>query len=55
MQSYEDEFNLPKDGQIPRIPAVLGQVLKSGKPMDPQEQSKYRSGVGKLMHMVNRS
>jgi hypothetical protein len=55
MQSYEDEFDLPKDEQIPRTPAVPGQVLKSGKLMKLQEQSKYQSEVGKLMHMVNRS
>jgi hypothetical protein len=54
MQSYVDEFDLP-EGEVPRTPATPGSVLQKVDPKDwlPDElQSKYRSGVGKLLHMM---
>ena len=54
VQSYVDEFNLPKD-KIPRTPAMPGDVLQKGEPSDyvkPEEQTKYCSGVGKLLYMM---
>ena len=53
LQSYEDEFKLPnrKFG----TPAVIGQVMgqvEPGEEFEPEEQTKYRSGVGKLLHMM---
>jgi hypothetical protein len=52
MQSYVDEFDLPK-GEVPRTPATPGSVLQKVDPKDwlsDELQSKYRSGVGKLLH-----
>jgi hypothetical protein len=54
MQSYVDEFDLP-EGQVPRTPATPGSVLQKVDPKDwlsDKLQSKYRSGVGKLSHMI---
>jgi hypothetical protein len=54
MQSYIDEFNLP-DGDVPKTPATPGEVLQRGETrdcVDSEKQSKYRSGVGKLLHMM---
>jgi hypothetical protein len=54
MQSYTDEFDLP-EGETPRTPATPGGVLQKCDPKDAiseKEQSIYRSGVGKLLHMM---
>jgi hypothetical protein len=54
LQSYDDEFELPK-GESPRTPAIPGEVLQKGEEenqVSEKEQSKYRSGVGKLLHMM---
>jgi hypothetical protein len=54
MQSYVDEFDLP-EGEVPRTPATTGSVLQKVDPKDwlsDKLQSKYRSGVGKLLHMM---
>jgi hypothetical protein len=54
LQSYTDEFDLP-EGENPRTPATPGGVLRRGDPKDnisDTEQSTYRSGVGKLLHMM---
>jgi hypothetical protein len=55
LQSFEDEFNLP-EGAHPRTPAIAGDVLLKGEEKDQvqiKEQKKYRSGVGKLLHMMH--
>ena len=58
LQSYTDEFELP-GGETPKTPAIPGQVLRKGEnPEDnvsEAKQSIYRSGVGKLLHMMKRS
>jgi hypothetical protein len=54
IQSFTDEFKLPS-GDFPNTPAVPGEVLHRGKPDDQvsaSDQSKYRSGVGKLIHLM---
>jgi hypothetical protein len=52
LQSYEDEFDLPN--AVPMTPAAPGSVLLKGEgeQMTDEHQSKYRSGVGKLLHMM---
>ena len=52
LQSYEDEFELPN--AVPTMPATPGSVLLKGdgEPMTDEKQSKYRSGLGKLLHMM---
>jgi hypothetical protein len=54
LQSFTDEFELP-DGDTPKTPATPGSVLQKGDPKDcitNEEQTTYRSGVGKLLHMM---
>jgi hypothetical protein len=55
IQSFVDEFDLPTDGPAPNTPAETGQVLSKGEenmkmPID--RQKKYRSGTGKMLHMM---
>ena len=53
LQSYEDEFELPK-GTF-KTPAEPGKVLEEcveNHEIDDERQSKYRSAVGKLLHMM---
>ena len=55
LQSFEDEFDLP-DGAVPKTPAVPGEVLvKSDATIDERTYKRYRSGVGKLLHLMKRS
>ncbi len=54
LQSFNDEFDLP-DGPAPNTPATPGSALVKTDPEDciPADQLfKYRSGVGKLLHMM---
>jgi hypothetical protein len=55
LQSFEDEFDIPAMKK-PNTPAIPGNVLRAGSSesshMDAQMQSKYRSGTGKLLHMM---
>ena len=57
VQKFKDEFDLPMDGQTPKTPAVPGSVLTGGAKvperlrMPKKLQTKYRSGVGALLHM----
>ena len=53
IQSFTDEFNLPKRKYS--TPAEQGQVLSAseeGDLLNPNMQHKYRSGVGKLIHLM---
>ena len=55
IQSLSDEFNFPEDGPEPLTPIEAGKILmpcKEGEGMDPVRQTKYISGVGKLLHMM---
>jgi hypothetical protein len=54
LQSFEDEFEIPMFSEV-RTPAVAGQVLQSGSEgaiVSAEEQTTYRSGVGKLLHLM---
>jgi hypothetical protein len=54
LQSFEDEFDLP-DTKPPNTPATPGEVLRSGTEtsmLSDVMQSKYRSGTGKLLHLM---
>jgi hypothetical protein len=54
LQSFVDEFNLP-NGPAPNTPATPGDALVKADPADcipANELFKYRSGVGKLLHMM---
>lgn len=54
LQSFQDEFEL-KGSRQPTTPAVAGQVLNKtdkDKTLTKKEQKEYRSGVGKLLHMM---
>ena len=54
LQSFKDEFNLP-EGKTSNYPATAGSVLTKGdktSKLSQKEQTKYRSGVGKLLHMM---
>ena len=56
LQSFSDEFPLPKRSFT--TPVAAGTVLVPGEPGEillGMEQTKYRSGVGKLMHMMQYS
>jgi hypothetical protein len=53
LQSFSDEFELPT--QKYSTPAEAGKVLmkaKEGAGQSPEKQTKYRSGIGKLLHMM---
>ena len=54
IQSFKDEFNI-EDKNTPRTPAPEGQVLRRAEEKDSLkglEATKYRSGVGKLIHLM---
>jgi hypothetical protein len=55
LQSFEDEFDLP-DGKPTVTPAEPGKTLHSGGDdedlIDNEMQFKFRSGVGKLLHLM---
>jgi len=55
MQSYKDEFEIPTNEKVPTTPAIPGEVLQKGEPanyLNEDDQKTYRSGVGKLLHMM---
>jgi hypothetical protein len=52
IQSFTDEFDLPTETTA--LPARVGEVLSKddGVPVGKEEATKYRSGVGKILHMM---
>jgi Reverse transcriptase (RNA-dependent DNA polymerase) len=52
IQSFKNEFDLPED--LPALPSPPGEILcrTAGEPLDEAKTSKYRSGTGKIMHMM---
>jgi hypothetical protein len=54
LQSFEDEFDMPKNGGGTVLPATAGEVLAKEEDdmCTPDEHSKYRTGVGKMLHMM---
>jgi hypothetical protein len=54
LQSFQDEFDIP-EGKVPSTPAIPGEILRSGMKggmLSEAMQSKYRSGTGKLLHLM---
>eukprot|EP00957_Ditylum_brightwellii_P111793 8527030-Ditylum_brightwellii.AAC.1 len=53
-QSYTDEFQLDEHSLTLSTPAELGSVLSKGEEtlLGKVEHKRYRTGVGKLLHMV---
>jgi hypothetical protein len=54
LQSYDDEFDLPK-GETPNAPAIPGTVSHKGTTEDVVNEKELftcRSGAGKLLHMM---
>ena len=52
LQSFEDEFDLP-GGASPVIPAPAGdKLVREEDTVDDKSHAKYRSGVGKMLHMM---
>ncbi len=55
LQSFRDEFLISHDGDAPKTPAIPGDVLRKGEQADllnDRDQRTYRSGVGKLLHLM---
>ena len=56
LKSFQDEFELDEQRKDPRTPAEAGDVLSKGEPEEQMktknEQKKFRSGVGKLLHVM---
>jgi hypothetical protein len=55
IQSFRDEFPLCLEGRAPNTPAVPGEHLVKGDEgtnIDAKLQAHYRTGVGKLLHMM---
>ena len=53
LQSFEDEFALPSyDYQTPGEPGQVLTKCEDGDEVEPQVHSSYRSGAGKLLHMM---
>ena len=51
IQSFKDEFQLPD--QSPTTPAVPSSQQRTGEtPLEPDQVQKYRSAVGKLIHLM---
>jgi hypothetical protein len=52
IQSFSDEFDLPEEKPV--LPAKAGEVMSSedGTPTDDHTRTTYRSGVGKIPHMM---
>ena len=55
LQSFSDEFDLPKGGKKENVPAIPGTmlVIEEDEPgLSEEEMTTYRSGVGKMLHMM---
>ena len=53
LQSFEDEFDLPAyDYASPAEPGKVLEEVHEGQELNPNEQSNFRKGVGKLLHMM---
>ena len=55
VRSFEDEFGVKLEGHIPTTPVEQGLKLTEadeGTELDMSKQTKYRSGIGKLLHMM---
>jgi hypothetical protein len=52
VQSFADEFDLPDDA--PQLPAPAAEIFirNAIEPVHAPDGTKYRSGTGKLVHMM---
>ena len=50
VQSLQDEFDFKNPNNCPETPAPAStHLMVSGQPLSPEQQTKYHSGVGKLL------
>ena len=55
MQSLQDEFDFKNPNNCPETPAPASMhLMESGQPLSPEQQTKYRSGVGKLLFYLTK-
>ena len=53
VQSLQDEFDFENPNNCPETPAPAGtHLMVSGQPLSPEKQTKYHSGVGKLLYLT---
>ena len=53
VQSLQDEFDFENPNNCPKPPAPAGtHLMASGQPLSPEKQTKYCSGVGKLLYLT---
>ena len=53
VQSLRDEFEFENPNNCPETPAPAStHLMASGKSLSPEKQTKYRSGVGKLLYLT---
>ena len=53
VQSLRDEFEFENPNNCPETPAPAStHLMASGQPLSPEKQTKYRSGVGKLLYLT---
>ena len=53
IQSFEDEFELPNTKfKMPSEPGKVLEKCEDGQEISDEKQSKYRSAVGKILHMM---
>ena len=53
VQSLQDEFVFENPNNCPETPAPAGMhLMASGQPLSPEQQTKYCSGVGKLLYLT---
>ena len=53
VQSLQDKFDFENPNSCPETPAPVGShLMASGHPLSPEQQTKYRSGVGKFLYLT---
>ena len=53
VQSLQDEFDFENPNICPETPAPASiHLMASGQPLSPEQQTKYHSGVGKLLYLT---
>ena len=53
VQTLQDEFDFDNPNYCPETPAPAGtHLMVSGQPLSPEKQTKYHSGVGKLLYLT---
>ena len=53
LQSYNDEFQLPSNHyDTPAEPGKVLGIVEEGQETSPEDLTKFRSGVGKMLHMM---